>query len=320
MHVCIVGAGRLGRVYGVRLAREANESVSFVVRDGAHDDDAMRIERVDAEAHVLDRPHRVRAVPGDADITLVCVRAEQIDEALLTLLDEGPHVPAVVLTPMLPHTYARVRDRLGARIVAAMPSVAAYGRDDAHGGVTRYWLPRAATTLFEEPRGPHDPALAELVGALDRARIPTRFQLGVHEESPATTIAVVPILAGIDAAGGIEPLLADDALLALTFHAADEASALAARVGSVATWASVLLKFAGPRAIKIGLPLARSRAPEALRYADRIAMHSRAQNVALVREAVALAEEKGTPHEALAELAIRLEPASPPGSARATAW
>src|SRR5579859_4098640 len=143
MHVSILGAGSLGRVYGARLAQEAGETVSFVVRADARTD-AIAIERVDGEAHRLDRPAYVLAIPPDADIVLVCVRAEQLDEALRTL-EGGPQVPAVVLTPMLPADYARMRDRLGARLIAAMPGVTAYTRD-----VTRYWLPRTATTLLDE--------------------------------------------------------------------------------------------------------------------------------------------------------------------------
>jgi ketopantoate reductase len=310
MHVAIVGAGSLGRVYGVRLAIDAGVTVSFVVRPNRLHEGAMRIERIDRDqkVHVLAQPARAARIPGDADDAMVCVRCDQLDDSLIALLEEAS-APLVVLTPMLPPDFARMKRALGERLVSAMPSVVAHTRSD---GATRYWLPRAATTLIEEPRvarakDAHEAALAELVGALDRAKITSRFAMGVHEQSPATTIAFMPLAMGIDAAGSVDALLDDDALLPLTLRAMAEARALAESVGKLATWASLLMTFIGPYTLKMGVALGRTRSPEALAYVEEhFGRKVHAQNVTMARQILALADEKRLSRDALAELAARL--------------
>ena len=99
--------------------------------------------------------------------------------------------------------------------MAAMPNVVAYAKED---GTTRYWLPRAATTLIEEAR-PADATLTALCEALDAAGISARQEMGVHETNPATTIAFIPLVMGLDAAGGIDALLGDEAMLDLSLRA-----------------------------------------------------------------------------------------------------
>jgi ketopantoate reductase len=310
MHVAIVGAGSLGCVYGVRLAVVARETVSFVVRPARLGDGAMRLERIDGDRAIetLEAPARVTEVPPDADVVLVCVRGDQLDESLVALLDRGPNVPLVMLTPMMPNDYDRLRATLGARVVSAMPSVVSYASAYANGRMTtRYWLPRPATTLLEEPLGGADPALSALVRSLEQAKIRARFAMGVHEDNPATTIAFMPLAMGLDAAGGLDALLADDALLTLTLRAADEAGALAKRVGNVAAWASIIMKFVGPFTMKIGVSLGRKASPEAMGYVEEhFGRKVHAQNVTIANAIVELARAKGTPHEALRDLAARL--------------
>jgi 2-dehydropantoate 2-reductase len=221
------------------------------------------------------------------------------------------------MTPMLPKDYERLRAALGERIVAAMPSVVAYAKPD---GTTRYWLPRPATTLIEEPRTAHDAALAELVGALGRAKIPSRFAMGVHEENPATTVAFLPLAMGLDAAGGLDALLGDASLLTLTLRAASEAGALASKIGKVATWASLIMRFIGPHTLRVGVALARRRSPEAMQYVDEhFGRKVHAQNVAMAEAIVELAEEKATPREALRELTARLASRDAPAAREADA-
>ena len=305
MHLAIVGAGALGRVYGVRLATFAGATVTFVVRPARLSDGAMRIERVDGDQAAVDlaTPERLAVVPRDADVVLVCVRGDQLDADLVATLEQGPDVPAVMLTPMMPADYTRLRAALGGRVVAAMPNVVAYAKED---GTTRYWLPRAATTLIEEAR-PADATLTALCEALDAAGISARQEMGVHETNPATTIAFIPLVMGLDAAGGIDALLGDEALLDLSLRAAAEGATLAHRVGKVATWASVVLRFVGPTTLKLGVALARSRAPEAVAYVEaHFGRKLHEQNVAMADAIVDLARERGVPHDAMIELTARL--------------
>lgn len=306
MHVAIVGAGALGRVYGARLEQRNGANVTFVVRAPRLADGAIQLERVDGDraALALLHPARAIAVPGDADVVLVCVRGDQLDAALVALLRAGPDVPAVILTPMMPADYMRLRAALGeGRIVAAMPSVVAYTND---AGATRYWLPRAATTLLDEVR-PADAALSSLREALEAAGIGARFEMGVHETNPATTIAFIALALGLDAAGSIDLLLSDEATLGLALRAAAECATLARRVGKVATWASLVLRFVGPTTLRLGIALARARAPEAVAYVEEhFGRKIHAQNVVMAEAIALLAREKGVTHAAIDELLARL--------------
>jgi hypothetical protein len=245
----------------------------------------------------------VTAIPAHADVVLVCVRGDQLDETLVAMLRAGPSVPVVAITPMLPRTYARMQAQLGTRLFAAMSSVVGY--TDAS-GVTRYWVSGTAKTLIDEPRT-KEPALVGLVEALVRAGIDARFEPAVHETNAATTILFLPLTFGLDIAGSIDGLMSDAPLLAMTFRAGEEARALADRCGKVAFWAGLLTRFLGPRTIRIGLALGRSRSPEAIAFVEEhFGRKAHAQNVAMAAEACSLAEEKATPHGALDELLARL--------------
>ena len=72
MHVAVVGAGALGAVYGVRLAK-SGVTTSFVVREArAQKAGALALEQIDHEHRkdTLDSPSYVTSVPADADVVL----------------------------------------------------------------------------------------------------------------------------------------------------------------------------------------------------------------------------------------------------------
>jgi hypothetical protein len=187
-----------------------------------------------------------------------------------------------------------------------MPSVVSY-RNDA--GAIRYWLPRLATTLVEarEPAG----AEAELVARLERAEIRAKLAPNVLERNVATTVSFVPIAMALDVAGSAEALLGDDALLSLALDAAAEGRELGKAVGKAEAWASMLLKFVGPRTLKMGVSIARSRAPEAVLYAEQhFGRKLHVQNVAMARRMIELARDKGIAAPALGELHARLRSAN----------
>jgi len=306
MHAAVVGAGALGCVYGARLAAKADVGVTFVVRQPRlKTSGAMLLERVDERDDViaLKAPEYATEVPAHADVVLVCVRGEQLDDALAALLLRGPDVPAVVLTPMMPGDYARMRAALGERVVAAMPGVVAYLREDR---VVRYWLPRMAPTLLDERKG--GPAIVrELATTLTRAGIHSRMEMGVHESNPATTVTFAPLTMALDAGGGVEGLLADAELTKLALRAAEEGAELGRCIGAVASWASILTRFLGRTTLRVGVRLAKLQSPEAVHYVDEHFGHKlHAQNAAMATAMIALAVEKGTRHEALVLLRDRL--------------
>jgi hypothetical protein len=311
MNVAIVGAGALGRVYAVTLAERAKIGVTLVVRPGREKSvGPVRIERVDAD-HAVEtwqEPVTSSSVPPDADAVLVTVRAEQLDASLDRLL-EGTSAPVVVLTPMMPDDFERLSARYGARVRAGMAGAVAYVND---AGACRYWLPRMAATLVDQAKGePESTALVELVHALASAGMSARFELGVHELNPATTVSITPAAMGLDAAGGIDPLLDDSELLRLTLDAIAEGVELGKRIGKSAGWLSLLMPFVGKRMLRVGVSLARKRWPESLSYVEvHFGRKLHAQNVAMGKAIVELAKKKRTSHDALESLLAKLEAAA----------
>src|SRR5258708_25901133 len=115
----------------------------------------------------------------------------------------------------------------------------------------------------------------------------------------------------LDVAGTIDGALGDDALLDVAFRAADEGRELGRAVGKAEAWASTLLRFVGPLTLKVGVGLARSRAPEAVAYAEQhFGRKLHAQNVLMAERIVELARTRGVEHEALAKLLEMLRRAS----------
>jgi len=300
LHVCIVGAGALGNVYGARLARRAGCEVSVVAR-APGPPAQVRLEKVDdGDILLWTAPARVTSPPEGTDVILAFVRYEQL--AALPGRVGGGNTPVVVLTPMMPRDHAELSAALPGRVVTGMPSVVSY-RNGA--GAIRYWLPRSATTLVE--RRQVSGAEAELVKRLERAEIRARLEPGVLERNVATTVSFIPLAMALDAARSLDALLADHALVDLAFAATREGRALGQVIGKAEAWAGALLRFVGPRTLRMGIGLARSRAPEAVAYAEQHFGHKlHAQNVAMAEQMVELAREKGTPHEHLTELLLRL--------------
>jgi ketopantoate reductase len=306
MRVAIVGAGALGSVYGARLAVVAGCDVTVVAREAAPSSIA-RLERIeDGEVLVWPVPARVLAAPVDAEVILAFFRYEQL--ASLPGRVAGSAAPVVVMTPMMPRDHALLSAALPGRVLTGMPGVVSY-RSDA--GTIRYWLPRVATTLVEEPAvatgGGVREVVRELVTRLTRAAIGTKVASDVLTRNVATTVSFIPLAMALDVAGSIDALLQDHALLALGFDAVDEGRELGRAVGKAEAWASTLLRFAGPLTLKVGVGLARSRAPEALAYVEEhFGRKLHEQNVALAAGMIDLAAQKGTRREALRRLSSRL--------------
>jgi len=291
VHVAVVGVGALGRAFGVRLATCGKVDVDFIGRSAPRERESVgvTVERVGGERLTLDGPSYRAEIPAHADVILTCVRAEQLDEALLSILQRGPAVPVVMMTPMLPRTYARIAAALPGRLAPAATSVAGYVNAS---GVTRYWVSRSTATLIEEPRAA-DPALSGLVSALGAAGIGARFELAVHETGAASAIALLPLFMGIDAAGSIDALLGE-------------------RCGKIAPNVRSLERFLGPIAIRMGLALGRRRSPEIIAFVEeRFGRGGHAQNLALGAEMLAIAEEKRMPCESIRGLLGRVSSVAP---------
>jgi ketopantoate reductase len=310
MHVAVYGAGALGSVYGVRLATRARTTVSWIVRPSKVTlRDPIIIESVrNDERETIDAPDRVAEIPGDADVVLLAVGTDDLD-AIRPVL-QARDVPIVVLTPMLPKDWDRMRSTFGARVLAAMPNVVAYARkandDDHPESVIRYWLPPAPTRI-DEPRRTGDIAVRELARRLDEAGLQAHLELGVHEKNPATTVAWIPVAMAFAVAGSADALAKDDSLLSLTTRACREGVSLGKRIGSMEPWAAFSPVIAAPWALRTWLGLLPRISPEALFYAEEhFGRKLDGQHRAMIREMIDLAKAKGVEHQALRELATRL--------------
>lgn len=309
MRVAVFGAGALGGVYGVLLAARAGVDVTFVVRPSrVASREPIVIESVRKDRRdVIEAPDRSDVVPGDADVILLAVGTEDLDAL------KGPiassTAPLVILTPMLPKDWARVREAFGERAHAAMPNVVAYTRKED--GVIRYWLPPAPTKI-DEPRAgsPAADVIRELAEALSRAGLRAKLELAVHETNPATTVCFIAIGMALSIAGSAEALIADDRLLSLATRACREGVRLSHRIGRPEPWASLAPAIAAPWALRTWLGALGRLSPEGLFYAEEhFGRKLKEQHRVMIREMIELAREKALPSEALEELAARLEAA-----------
>jgi hypothetical protein len=306
MHVTVVGAGVLGRIYGVRLAA-AGEQVSFVVRpERAGEASPFVVEQINGARRrdALDAPERVTAVPRGTGAVLLAVRFDQLAGAgspLAAVLREAPPVPLVVLTPMLPKQRAALELALGRRLLAAMPGAAGYldERD-----VVRYWLTTVAPTLVEGDAKDRDgQAVDDLLRRLGKAGLRAHRDRDVGALSAATTTAFFPLVAAIDAGGGVDGVLAHPELFATAIEAARESDELGRKVGKVASWAHLLTRFVGPYTLKPAVALARGLVPEAVRFADtHFGPKLHAQHLAMGDAILELGREHGQAMPALARL------------------
>ena len=307
MHVTVLGAGVLGRVYGVRLAA-GGDQVSFVVRPGREaETGAFVLEQVNGPRRrdAIERPLRVTRIPATTNAVLVAVRFDQlaeVDSPLMAVLRDAPAVPLVVFTPMLPKERVAAEHALGRHLAAAMPGAAGYvdERD-----VVRYWVTPLAPTLVDASVGTSamDNALESLLFRLGKAGLPAHRERDVAGLNAGTTIAFFPLVAAIDAGGGIDGLLADRELLATVLEAARESDALGTKVGRVASWAHLLTRFVGPYTLKPGVTLARRLAAEAVRFAEaHFGPKLHDQHLAMGRAILELGREHGSPMPALSRL------------------
>src|SRR5262249_20309316 len=137
--------------------------------------------------------------------------------------------------------------------------------------VVRYWVISLTATLIEDP-GEAAVAMRTAVERLARqathAGLPTHVDRNVSSLNAATTTAFFPLIAAIDAGGGIDGVLADKDLLALAISAAKECDRLARRLGKVAPWARLLTSFVRPFTLKPSVVLMRSLFPDSVRFVD----------------------------------------------------
>lgn len=300
MHVALIGAGALGLVYGVRLAKRAGATVTFVVRPArVTSTEPYVIESAwTSQRETLEAPRRAAKVPADADVVLLAIGTE--DLAAVDALVADTKAPIVILTPMMPQDWRRVHDAYGERVLAAMPTLSSYVRKED--GVVRYWL-LPSPTLIDEP-SPARPAIDDLVAELHRAGMKAKLERAVHDSNPATTVGFIAIGMGLAIAGHARALAEDERLLAVVSEACTEGGRLAHRIGK-------------PQPLSLAFPIATSRTalrwwlralPSEARFfaEDHFGRKIAEQHRVMIRQMIELAEAHGLPHAAFDEIAKRL--------------
>ena len=312
MRIAIVGAGALGRAYGVRLAL-AGEDVRFVVRPArAAAPEPFVIEQVngDKERSVLDHPQLVTSVPADSDIVVLTVHLDQLVETapsqdgtpVAELLAGAPNVPVVTLTPLFPKQLAALEVAARKTICPGMPGITGYIDER---GVLRYWLPQYAMTFFDM-RGERT-SVEALARTLTRIHVPTQLERDVGLLNAATTIAFFPFTAALGIAGSVDGVLGNKELVHAVIDAAKECETLAKKVGKVASWAQILSRFIGPFTLKPGVALARRISPESVRFVEAHFGPKLGLQHAVVGAAILqMGQELGVPMNELQKLLARM--------------
>lgn len=323
MRIAIVGAGALGRIYGVLLGGQ--HEVSWVVRPARlAERDPIRIQhavpfgmtREDAS------PRRVAAIPEGTDVAIVTLRFDTIatpDDDLRRALAAPPGTLVLCLSPVFHAQHRLLAELVGHPVVAGMPGVSGYADER---GVIRYWVPAIAATLIDDgtARGGDDPTLGaaphdavdrerrlRLARALTEVGLPAHLEPDVEAVDAATTTAFFPMIAAIAAGGSIDGVLADRALLDVMLAAGAECRGLAPRLGKPAPWAGLLAHLVRASTLRAGVAVARLVAPEPLRFVDaHFGPKLRDQHVAMGEHIAALAAAQGRATPALGELVERV--------------
>src|SRR6185503_9312308 len=97
----------------------------------------------------------------------------------------------------------------------------------------------------------------ELARRLTRAGLAAHLERDVGAINVATTATFFPLIAAINAGGGMDGVLSDKALLEIVLAAARESDALGQKLGKAAGWAHLLTRFIGPYTLKPGVALGR---------------------------------------------------------------
>lgn len=308
MRIAIVGAGALGRVYGVRLAL-AGEDVRFVVRPArAASPEPFILEQVNGDRvrSVLDHPTLTTSVPADSDVIVVAVHLDQAVESaggkegatVTELLRAAPNVPLVTLLPLFPKQLAALEAATKKTVVSGMPGVTAYIDER---GTLRYWVPKAAVT-FIDIRAQRT-AAEELARKLTRLHIPTQLERDVAALNAGTTIAFFPFTAALGIAGSVDGVLGNKEMVHAVIDAARECEVLAKKVGRVASWAQILSRFIGPFTLKPGVALARRIAPESVRFVEtHFGQKLSGQHAVIGASILEMGRERGVPMPELTRL------------------
>ena len=242
LRVLIVGAGAVGQVYGLHLAR-AGARVSYLVREryvDLHSDgfDLFEIgllrptskaahRHFDAQ-HLIHSPEQIEAL-GPWDQVWLTIPSNALTGAWLERFAPAFGEADVVCLQPGPTDRDLILDHVPARrLIQGMIGFVAYqGPLDGerlpqgHEGGLVYWLPPGSPSLFDSES---ERALERLLDRLETGGCPAAHDPNLAHTSAYPTCALIPFLVGLEARQwSLKALRRDGPLLALITAASQEA-------------------------------------------------------------------------------------------------
>jgi hypothetical protein len=239
MRFTIIGAGAVGAVLGLHLGAAGHE-IEYVVRT-AHGERTFRLRDARSGATVHEARATVRRAEDAgplSDVVLVCVRGEQVDDAMRTVAIAAPAAPVVAIAaPVELGDLARLRARHpGVAIVTIEPAFLAWSdTDDAWRWVRPRWL---RSVLSHEDDVAARNACRVLARVLGEAGIRARVARSAHAELRSPFSSGLAVLAAWELRGWPDDLLrGEPKLRRRTVHAMREAArAVRAQSRGLAGW------------------------------------------------------------------------------------
>jgi ketopantoate reductase len=232
MRFIIVGAGAVGALVGAQLAR-AGHDVSFWVRPSRRDEHArLTVESVAGGRSPSDKSYELTArflsvgdTPPPHDWVFVCVRGEQLDEALQQV---AAHIGASSNVIISTISFAAVTERARSQGLQGhvLAHHVAFGvHRDAADRARFVWFPFAAPSIVSADRDRSRlPYARELAQLLTQAGLSSRAMLSAHNYMLFMVALSAPFLAAWDACHfDLERLANDTELRQLTARAMVEA-------------------------------------------------------------------------------------------------
>ncbi len=230
-NVLIMGAGAIGRVIGTHL-RLSGCDVTFWVRPShleSLQQQGITLYNLSSETELhLSAPQLITEPASGAsyDALFICVRSDQLDDALAQIKQHFAHaeeMKVVVMQPGRDDALKAFRALPETIVVPAAPSFAAY----FNGERIDYWAAKQLPTLIGPPFNETLQVRDELVRLLQQGGIPAKGVSDLEAETRFPTAALSTLISAFALAGySFKQLAGDSKMLALTAQAIREAIAI----------------------------------------------------------------------------------------------
>lgn len=311
MNALIVGAGAVGQVFGLHLAR-GGARVSFLVRKGhplpaSHAFNLVRLRRWGRPRTDAFRPHRFFTSPDEVraeqwDHVWLCVPSPSLEKPWIAALAAATGEATLVFLP----AGLEIIERLGPpeeRSVVGLISL--MSRASGPGPTITYWLPPLVALVLDGPPQRRDAAVKVLRRGGYAAVAGDARKAGAFGSA-----VLIPHVVALEGAGWSYGDFSRGHWLADSVAASREASGVAA--AHLGSRRSLMARIVSPWVVRLALVLARWVVPFAL--AEFFQAHFtkvRRQSESQLREYIAIGERTGQPTQALRRLVLQIFEGAP---------